>query len=172
MMTAFSSSTSRSSSLSSSRVGALWIALVVAVGLGSAACEDKHVGRTCDVSADGGAMEALASGQALECPTRICLKQAADPGTSGTGDTSKVTAPFCTAECSKDSDCDDGETRDQGNTADRRCVKGFVCGVAQVVGPFCCKKLCLCKDFLNIPTGGLQTPKACLPGSASSCRNK
>jgi hypothetical protein len=40
-----------------------------------------------------------------------------------------------------------------------RCKTGFACGVAFVVGPLCCQKLCLCKDFLG--TTGLQTPQTC-----------
>jgi hypothetical protein len=29
-----------------------------------------------------------------------------------------------------------------------RCKSGFVCGVGFEVGPLCCKKICLCKDFI------------------------
>src|SRR3954463_16547652 len=89
-----------------------------------AACEDKAIGRRCDVQADAGLNQAVFNGQALECPTRICVKPSRDMGVAKAVDT----APYCTAECSKDSDCD-GETRDRNNGADKRCQGGFVCGV-------------------------------------------
>src|SRR5262245_56654262 len=43
-----------------------------------AACEDKAIGRRCDVQADAGINQAVFNGQALECPTRICVKPARD----------------------------------------------------------------------------------------------
>jgi hypothetical protein len=130
-----------------------------------AACEDKAIGRRCDVQADAGSMQAVFNGQALECPTRICLKPARDNGVAANVDT----APYCTAECSKDSDCD-GETRDKNNGADRRCKGGFVCGVGFEVGPLCCKKICLCKDF--IPAGGIPPAASCDKSKGvSTCPN-
>jgi hypothetical protein len=59
------------------------------------------------------------------------------------------------------SDCDGAENRNKSNSRDRRCSSGFVCGVASVTGTFCCKKLCMCKDFLVIPSSGLETPAVC-----------
>jgi len=140
-------------------VGAL-SSLVFVLG----ACEDKAIGRRCDVQADAGEMQAVFNGQALECPTRICLKPAADPMVA------KVdTAPYCTAECSSDSDCD-GETRDGNNGGDKRCKTGFVCGVGFEVGPLCCKKICLCKDF--IPKTGLTAAASCDKSKGvSTCPN-
>jgi hypothetical protein len=129
------------------------------------ACEDKGIGRRCDVQADAGAMQAVFNGQALECPTRICVKPAADPKVAVTD-----TAPYCTAECSSDSDCD-GETRERGGAdRDRRCKTGFVCGVGFEVGPLCCKKICLCKDF--IPSTGLPAAASCDKSKGvSTCPN-
>jgi hypothetical protein len=127
------------------------------------ACEDKAIGRRCDLQADAGAQQAGYNGQALECPTRICVKPAYEQGVAD-----KQTAPYCTAECSKDSDCD-GETRDSKNGADRRCTTGFMCGIAFEVGPLCCKKLCLCKDF--IPKEGLPPRTSCDKGKGGTCQN-
>jgi len=130
-----------------------------------AACEDKAIGRRCDVQADAGLNQAVFNGQALECPTRICVKPARDMGVAKAVDT----APYCTAECSKDSDCD-GETRDRSNGADKRCTSGFVCGVGFEVGPLCCKKICLCKDF--IPATGLPAAASCDKSKGvSTCQN-
>jgi hypothetical protein len=129
------------------------------------ACEDKAIGRRCDVQADASPSQAVFNGQALECPTRICVKPALEQGVPNT----KMTAPYCTAECSKDSDCD-GETRDNSNSNDKRCAGGFICAVPFQVGPLCCKKLCVCKDF--VPKEGLPTPASCDKSKGvSTCPN-
>ena len=124
-------------------------ALLAATALATLGCEHKAIGRICDPAADAGSNEAVVSGQAVECPTRICVRPAVDVQIAASIDTSSL----CSAECAKDSDCDSGEPRSGNNTADRRCKSGFVCGVATVVGTFGCKKLCVCKDFLvDAPT--------------------
>ena len=53
------------------------------------------------------------------------------------------------------------------------CSGGFACGVAVTVGPFCCKKFCVCKDYIVIPADGvLAVPKACDPDNATNtCQN-
>ena len=124
-----------------------------------AACEDKAIGRVCEVQTDAGTAEqALINGQALECPSRLCLRPAPDSTLGQSVDTTSL----CTAECSKDSDCDGAETRASNNVRDKRCRSGFVCGVATATGSVaCCKKLCLCKDFLVIPPSGLEAPIVC-----------
>lgn len=115
------------------------------------------VGTPCDVLAvNPGPTQAIFNNQALECPSRICLKPLRAESLTADIDT----GPYCSAICSKDSDCD-GQRRDGNDPADKHCQKGYACGVAFVVGPLCCKKLCLCKDFLA--TGGLQTPLTCDP---------
>ena len=133
---------------------------VLASLTGAAGCEDKAIGRVCEVQADAGSSseQALINGQALECPTRICLRPAPDSTLAQSVDTTSL----CTAECSKDSDCDGAETRVGSNNKDKRCRTGFVCGVASTTGSVaCCKKLCLCKDFLVIPPSGLEAPVVC-----------
>ena len=54
---------------------ALAIALV---GLVASGCEDKHIGRVCsldtpDAGTSGTGTSATLNGQAVECPSRICL---------------------------------------------------------------------------------------------------
>ena len=53
---------------------------------------------------------------------------------------------LCTAECESDSDCD--------RVPESPCMTGFTCGVAVTVGPFCCRKFCICKDYIVIPDRG------------------
>jgi hypothetical protein len=130
-------------------------------------CENRHVGRPCDlgVADDGGASAGVAvatiTGQVLACPTRICLLPGAELSTD--------VQPYCTAECSSNDDCSDGEMRGSG-ADDKRCTKGYVCGVASEVGEFCCKKLCICRDFVEAPGGQIPEPASCQPGK-SSCHN-
>jgi len=146
-------------------LGAVTLAVCAAAAGG---CENNAIGRPCDVQSDAAALQAVVNGQALECPTRICLKPSRDNTVGKPVDT----APYCTAECSKDSDCSDGQTRDMNNGKDKRCTSGFVCGVATVTGSFCCRKVCLCKDFIDVKaTGSVETPSACMKGGTSSCVN-
>lgn len=120
-----------------------------------AACEDKAIGRQCDVATDKiDPLQAVFNDQALECPTRLCIKPAVQNGNTGLD-----TDALCTAECSTDDDCE-GQSRGKA-TDDKRCRTGFTCGVAFEVGPLCCKKLCLCRDFL--PVGAPPLPRSCDP---------
>lgn len=118
------------------------------------ACEDNGIGRPCDLMADAGASQAVYNAQALECPSRICLKPVVNTNNQSEIDT----GAYCSATCSKDSDCE-GQKRDGNDPNDKRCTKGYACGVAFVVGPLCCKKVCLCKDFLG--DKGVTIPPVC-----------
>jgi hypothetical protein len=139
------------------------------LALGSAGCENKHIGRTCDLNADAGTTSGTGSTatinpEALECPSRICIL----PAASGATDTTSL----CTADCSSDDDCSDGETGPKANATDHHCESGFVCTYATTVGDFCCRKFCLCKDFTGPPpSGGFPTPTICQAGMNSSCKN-
>jgi hypothetical protein len=136
--------------------------------IGGTGCENKAIGRQCDLLVDGGPTRTTFNPQALECPSRICVQPAVDVNKSEAVDT----APLCSAECSTDDDCKDGEGRNVSKTSDLRCKSGFACGIASEVGDFCCKKICLCRDFLVVPDGGLQVPAGCDPGNpVNHCKN-
>jgi hypothetical protein len=141
-------------------VGALGLA---AVALGNTGCEDKAIGRPCDVLTEAKPEQGVYNSEALECPSRICLKPVVQQGASGKIDT----GPFCSASCSQDSDCE-GQLRDSTNPLDKRCSTGFTCGIAFVKGKICCQKLCLCKDFLGL--AGAPTPIACQDTGAATCQ--
>jgi hypothetical protein len=136
--------------------------------LAVAGCENKHIGRLCDlgVSDDGGTAgtgtTATINSEALECPSRICLLPGNEQGAN--------TASLCTAECSSDDDCSDGETTSDPNNV--HCKSSFVCTIPTTVGDFCCRKMCVCKDFLIMPTtGGFgQVPAVCM-SAAGGCKN-
>jgi hypothetical protein len=78
--------------------------------------------------------------QASECSSRICVK------TLGPG------GPYCTSECQNDSDCQGAD--------DGRCKAGYACGIAYVMGPLCCKKVCICREFHG---QAMAVPIACDP---------
>ena len=137
------------------RASLLGASLLALAAVGSMACEDNGIGRPCDLLADAGQTQAIYNSQALECPSRICLKPVVEEGSSAGG---LQTGPYCSAECSKDSDCA-GQKKDNADPNDHRCQSGYACGVAFVVGPLSCKNLCLCKDFIS---GTLRTPATCV----------
>ena len=134
----------------------LQLVLIIAAG---AACSDNPVGRRCYIGGDAGiSSQSIIASFALECPSRTCLHV---PLQSELPEGSEY-ADLCTAECSEDSDCD--------RVPESPCVSGFACAIPVIVGPFCCRKQCICKDYL--PDGGLRVPAACVPGvEGNTCGN-
>lgn len=124
------------------------------IGFAALGCSENPVGRKCflgdvvDLDAGEGEQTILSS-PALECPSRTCLHV---PLTGQLPEGSEYT-DLCTAFCDGDDDCDKME--------ESPCVNGFTCAVATVVGPFCCRKVCICRDYIMIPDGGVPLPQAC-----------
>jgi hypothetical protein len=118
-----------------------------------AGCGDNPVGRICFLGGDPpGDNQNIVSSPALECQSRTCVHIA------------QQTPDLCTGECSSDSDCD--------KVSESPCDSGFACMIPVTVGGFCCKKLCVCKDYLEIPPGGLLPPDACdANNAANECCN-
>jgi hypothetical protein len=114
--------------------------LVTAAG----ACKSNPVGRKCFIGTtnqDAGTPQTIVASPALECQSRTCLHIAGR------------TDDLCTGECENDDDCQ--------TSPESPCANGFVCMKPVVTGSFCCKKLCVCKDYVIIPDGGLIDPGAC-----------
>jgi hypothetical protein len=145
----------------------MMLGVLVLGGVGTTGCEDKHIGRPCELGADAGTTGAsggsiaIVSSPVLACPSRICLLPQDVLGAASLGD-----GPTCTATCSSDDDCSEAETTSKGNSSDTHCKGHFYWGVATTSGPFCCQKFCICNDFIGEPGGGAQTPTACLSASA------
>lgn len=131
----------------------------------AAGCEDKNLGRPCDLRADGsiGALQGAYNMAAPDCPSHICTKPAVQPGVSN----DLNTGPYCTIACSSDNDCN-GQTRDFSNPNDTRCMKGYTCAIPFDQGKLCCQKLCLCRDFFSAAVGPV-TPAACQNDAGASC---
>jgi hypothetical protein len=123
--------------------------------LAASACSENPVGRRCFIGADAGNdTQAIIASPALECPSRTCLHYPKDDGV--TPPEGAEYADMCTAECEADDECD--------KVPESPCVSGFTCAIPVVVGPFCCRKMCICKDFLLVPADGLPIPEACIAG--------
>jgi hypothetical protein len=140
----------------------------VVVGAALFACNPNSIGRPCVNPGGQAVIGAQVASPALECPSRLCLIEQAGASTgNSTGASDGGFRATCTAGCQTDSDCDP-ETK-------ASCPSGFVCAVATTVGPFCCRKLCLCKDDLSPNNsdsdGGVKTPELCKPGTNPECKN-
>jgi hypothetical protein len=149
--------------------GAFALAAVVL----ASGCENNDMGRTCDIKTDAGVSPTRGQGaystNAADCPSRLCIKPAVQAGVASDP---KIldTGPYCTVECNSDSDCN-GQTRDFGNPNDTRCRIGYTCAIPFDTGRLCCKKLCMCRDFLfpSSEAPGDITPDICKSDSANSC---
>lgn len=123
-----------------------------------------RLGSSCDDLVDAaGASQGVYNASAAECPGHLCLKPVVQIGATMPDPPTQAT---CSASCSQDSDCN-GELRDRNDPLDQRCSSGFTCGIPFMKGDLCCKKLCVCRDFL--PPTGLPTPIACQGDGAKYC---
>jgi hypothetical protein len=138
------------------------LVVLLSIAALSVGCTDNPVGRICDLGADvPQAGQVVVASPSLDCVSRTCLSipptKALPPGSTLPSGNSGL----CTAECTADSDCD--------RVPESPCVTGFTCGIAVTAGPFCCKKFCICKDYIVIPDSGeLETPMTCLASNTDN----
>jgi hypothetical protein len=104
-----------------------------------------NFGAPCVLAGGTSPREAAANDQAPECSSGLCVKPLMLLEVENVD-----TGPSCSKTCQSDDDCSGAQARDPANPSDKTCKTGYTCGVSFVVGPLCCKKFCLCKDF----TGG------------------
>jgi hypothetical protein len=143
---------------------------VVGVGCSGAGPAGGTISRTpafgavCDVGVSAGSGPGVVSivSPAPGCMSNACLLAPAEKDPRGTG-------PLCTSSCTTNADCEGGLLGDRTDPGDHRCKTGFVCMIPTTVGPFCCQRMCVCRDFITEPLGGFQTPAVCMPGSGGSC---
>lgn len=135
---------------------------LAAIAILSTACEENPVGRQCFIGEEGAPTQAIVASPALECQSRTCLSVPQERSELPEG---SEYASLCTAECDSDEDCD--------RVPESPCQTGFTCMVPVVVGQFCCRKLCVCKDYLLLPDGGVPAvPEACDPeNQENTCCN-
>jgi hypothetical protein len=144
------------------------LASLYLIGLGMLAlstggCEDKALGRPCDLSVQAGQAQGAYNLSAPDCPSRLCIKPVPQSDVVASLDTD----PYCTIQCASDNDCN-GQIRDTSDPLDKRCAKGYTCGIPFGEGAACCLKLCVCRDFIGAE--GLVTPDVCLTSSSTSCQ--
>jgi hypothetical protein len=126
-------------------------------------CTDNPVGRKCDLGEQTPLPgDVVVASQSLDCVSRTCLRypamRALPPGSASL----EANIGLCTAECSSADDCD--------RVPESPCVLGFTCGVATTAGPYCCRKFCICKDYVVLPASGeLEVPAGC---NAAETKNK
>lgn len=131
-----------------------------------AACTSNPVGRICDLGSNAPEpSETVVASPSLDCVSRTCLRVPLEKDLPTGSVYPPATSGLCTANCSSDGDCD--------RVPESPCVTGFTCGVAVTVGPFCCEKFCICKDYIVLPDNGeLPDPQACdASDSSNTCCN-
>lgn len=152
-----------------SRTASLLLVTAASLALGALGACDNQVGRICDLGVENpGETEAVMGSPSLDCQSKLCLKIPVAGGKTVPDDFKPLAANrgMCTATCEDDSDCD--------KVPESPCQTGFTCGIPLVVGPFCCEKVCICKDYVVLPEGGgsLDTPDACkADNAANACCN-
>jgi hypothetical protein len=130
----------------------------------------KALGQTCVLDVPAMSMQqAFFRTDAPECASGLCLKPALQQGVAANA----RTGPTCSRTCQVDADCADAEFRDPSLGSDTRCKAGYSCAVPFEVGALCCRKLCVCRDF--VPKEGMPVPASCdpaLPASVSQCSDR
>ncbi len=147
----------------SRRVSVVVLGLFVA---GLVACGGEPVGRVCDLgNQTPAASEVVVASPSLDCVTRTCLRVPLGKELPAGSEYPTGNNGLCTSECETADDCE--------RVPESPCTGGFACGIAVTVGPFCCRKFCICKDYIVVPDSGvLSTPKACDPDNATNlCSN-
>jgi hypothetical protein len=146
------------------------IRLAVVLGLAGlvclGACTAQPVGRICDLgTALPAPSEVVVASPSLDCVSRTCLRVPLGRELPMGSTYPEGNVGLCTAECESSDDCE--------RVPESPCKTGFTCGVAVTVGPFCCKKFCICKDYIVLPDSGtLPTPLACDANDpANACCN-
>jgi hypothetical protein len=110
-------------------------------------CTDSPVGRKCDLGEQTpGALATVVASQSLDCVSRTCLRYAPKRELPPGSIPLAANIGLCTAECNSSEDCD--------RVPESPCVLGFTCGVAVTAGPYCCRKFCICKDYVLLPESG------------------
>jgi hypothetical protein len=107
-------------------------------------CTDSPVGRKCDLGEQTPQPNArVVASQSLDCVSRTCLRYPPERELPPGSIPLAANIGLCTAECNSSEDCD--------RVPESPCVLGFTCGIAVTAGPYCCRKLCICKDYVVVP---------------------
>jgi hypothetical protein len=75
---------------------------------------------------------------------------------------------MCSKKCSTDADCKDGGVGKKVVVENTKCQEGFSCARIQTLGKFCCEKLCVCNDDLDLATANAIQAE-CAGGTQEGC---
>jgi hypothetical protein len=75
---------------------------------------------------------------------------------------------MCSKRCTSNSDCQDGGVTERNLADETQCRTGFSCARIQGLGKFCCEKLCVCNDDLNLAASG-EFDLRCEAGTLEGC---
>jgi len=148
----------RPTALRLSLASAVFSGLVSVLALSG--CGGQPVGRICDLGRTAGDSETVVASPSLDCVSRTCLKVPKPANLPPDVHYPEGGLGLCTDRCNTDSDCE--------RVPESPCQSGFTCGIPTVVGPFCCEKFCICKDYVVIPDGGVPVPAACDPSNTTN----
>src|SRR5690606_35381966 len=122
-------------------VAMIWL-LELAGLLALGGCTSNPVGRIGDLgTALPAPSEVVVASPSLDCVSRTCLRVPLSRELPMGSMYPEGNNGLCSAECESDDDCDE--------VPESPCKTGFSCTVAVTVGPFCCRKLCQCKDYVH-----------------------
>lgn len=135
---------------------------IAALGAGCSGRIDNPVGRICDLgTAQPPPTEVFVASPSLDCESRTCLRQPPTRELPPGGTPPPANSGLCTAECSSDDNCD--------RVPESPCVTGFSCRFPVTAGPYCCRRFCICKDYILIPDPDIiqmQIAEACDPANS------
>ena len=143
--------------------GSLFFILTVSTTL--VGCSNTPVGNPCTLGIPGDSGDndnnSIVSSPVVDCESRICIRtpQQGEPPEGFTG-----SQDYCTADCGSDSDCSESGASS--------CITGFSCRVATTTTRFCCRKLCVCNDYLDSSSTQPDVPEECDPDNPiNTCQN-
>lgn len=123
------------------------LSIAAFAGIVAPGCTDNPVGRKCDLGElTPLPTDVVVASQSLDCVSRTCLRYPAQRELPPGSLPLEANIGLCTAECNSADECD--------RVPESPCILGFTCGVAVTAGPYCCKKFCICKDYVVLPDSG------------------
>ncbi len=124
------------------------------------------VGDPCELPLNsGGGEQAEVFSPSLDCQSRTCLylpplNSVLAAATPDIHTLQPKLEGMCTEQCVADEDCE--------GTRDSTCSTGFACAVPLTTGPFCCRRMCVCKGSLE----DLSIPAECdVSNPVNTCSN-
>ncbi len=161
-----------------------WLVVVAALA-GAPACAKSDVGAPCNHGGLDAPQEPVITFPALACEQLMCvyaesLAPPADPcetaaqcndaggdrfrcvsGRCELGMKHVLERSMCSQTCDEEADC-------QGGDDDTSCRTGFTCAPLLELGDFCCEKVCVCRDDLDVAAAE-DLAADCASGDAAGC---